>query len=303
MLNGRLLSAMGTAAVVVSMAGLLSGQVPDRPAFDVVSIKRNTSARARVNVAVRPDGGITMLDVPTITLLTRAFPPFIPLEMLGLPGWASTERYDIRTTSPLEYATGAQRADMIRNMLADRYKLLTHVQARQTSVYELVLARSDGDVGAGLTKSDVDCEPIFKEREGNEVTRPPEDGAERAASLPECTLRTMAAETRNRYGDRNGRLGDLLEGESTMDMFARFIRVGVDRPVINKTGLTGTYHFRMNFQQNFGGRGPSALNSAQEDAAPSIFTALQNQLGLKLRVSQGLHDWLVIDRIERPTED
>jgi uncharacterized protein (TIGR03435 family) len=96
--------------------------------FEVVSIKRNTSERAGSNIVLRPNGGLTMLNVATITLLARAFEPTIPREMIGLPGWASNEHYDIRATSSLAHATPAQRATMLRSMLADRFKLLTHVR-------------------------------------------------------------------------------------------------------------------------------------------------------------------------------
>ena len=96
-------------------------------------------------------------------------------------------------------------------------------------------------------------------------------------------------------------MGDLLEGETTMDSLATLLRVPAGRFVVNKTGLPGSYRVRMNFDSTAIRRGPGAASAP--DAGPSVFTAVQEQLGLKLESSRASRDMLVIDRLERPTED
>jgi uncharacterized protein (TIGR03435 family) len=218
------------------------------PTFDVVSIKKNTGALGS-NVSERPDGGFTFLNIPVGFLLARAYPPAVPADMVGLPGWAMSERYDVSATSPLPHPTPEERMAMFQAMLADRLKLTAHMENREQSVYDLVLARRDGRLGPGLTKLDVDCDAQLAERAAaNAGTPPPRPSpTDFTAPPPPCTLRSLNAFLRDRSGDRLGRLGDLLEGETTMARLAGFLRLSVRRTIVNKTGLPGSYRVRMNF--------------------------------------------------------
>jgi len=118
---------------------------------------------------------------------------------------------------------------------------------------------------------------------------------------PPCTLRVVGALLRDGRSDRSGRLGDVLEGDTTMANLAMLLRVSAGRVIVNKTGLPGSYRVRMDFDSMAVRRGPDAAASAPD--APSVFTAVQEQLGLKLESSRALRETLVIDRLERPTED
>ena len=151
-----ILSLIFASAVVVAQSPATS----DDLRYEVASIKRNVSNALGSNgSSERPDGGFTLLNVPMMTLVGRAhFPAIAPIDMVDLPEWSRSDRYDVRATSPLSRpATSQERAAMIRAMLADRVKLVTHVEKRQLSVYDLVLARSDGRLGAGIKPSEVDC--------------------------------------------------------------------------------------------------------------------------------------------------
>jgi len=107
---------------------------------------------------------------------------------------------------------------------------------------------------------------------------------------------------RNRSADFGGQLTELLlEGETTMDNLAASLRFQMGRRVINRTGLAGSYRVKMTFD-GASGRGGPAL-TAPDGASPSIFTAMAEQLGLKLEGSRFDLDTLVIDRVERPTEN
>ena len=106
---------------------------------------------------------------------------------------------------------------------------------------------------------------------------------------------------RDRMGDGQGRLGDLVEGQTTMDSLAFALRMSTGRVVVDKTGLSGSYRVTMNCDCMSARRPPEI--APPPDAPPSVFTALQEQLGLKLESSRALLDALVIDQLERPTEN
>jgi uncharacterized protein (TIGR03435 family) len=239
-------------------------------------------------------------------LIAAAFPPTVPGEIVNLPDWTRTERYDVIATSSLVRATAADSVAMLRAMLADRLKLAAHVEQREVDVYELVLARRDGKLGPGLQRSAVDCDKIDAERDAGVSA---ERAAQQRAQLldlsapPRCLLRTVGAVLRDMRGDHQSALGDLLEGEATMERLAEALRqVGADRMTIDKTGLTGTYRVRMNYDQMALRRGPTVGAGAPESGA-SILVAIQEQLGLKLQPAKMQQPRLVIDHIERPTED
>jgi uncharacterized protein (TIGR03435 family) len=286
---------------------------PAGPTFEVVSIKPNVTDQATgrplgSNVNQRPDGGFTMTNIPVGTLISRAYPFAAPIDMVGLPRWAMSERYDVSATSSLSSPTPDDRTAMLRAILADRFKLAVRIENRAQPAYDLVLARRDGRLGRGIKPVDIDCDArIAAERAAAEAARnagtPPRPQLpDFNAPPPPCTLRTVGASLRDRVGDRQGRLGDLLEGETTMANLADALRPSAGRVVVNKTGLSGSYRVTMNFDSMAARRGPDATGLTT-DGAPSVFTAIQEQLGLKLESSRALRETLVIDRLERPTEN
>ena len=184
-----------------------------------------------------------------------------------------------------------------------------HVEHREEPVYDLVLARRDGRLGSGMKLLDIDCgAQHLAQRAAAEAARDagtPPPAAPRPdfnAPPPACTTRTIGAALRGRGGDGLGQLGDLLEGETTLDDLATTLfRTGTGRFVVNKTGLSASYRVRMNFDMSAGRRGPDIAASGP-DAAPSVFTAVEERQ-LKLVSSRRPREVLVIDRLERPTED
>jgi uncharacterized protein (TIGR03435 family) len=310
---------MGTAASAVWIAGiaahlfvLASAQSPDKgPVFEVVSIKRNAPSPGfnSSGITWRPDGGLTITNVPLATIISRAYQGALPGDMVNLPAWALSEPYDVRATSSLPRATPDDQIAMLRAMLADRFKLVVHMEKREQATYDLVLARSNGRLGSGMTLLDVDCARVVAERTAAaEAARlagtPPPRVSPPDLTLPPspCTLRTVNAVLRDRAGDKQGRLGDLLEGEGTLNDLATTLRFTMVRLVVNKTGLPGSYRMRMNFDMR-SGRGAPTVTAPDADAPPSIFTAIQEQLGLKLETSHSDIDALVIDHVERATEN
>lgn len=147
-----------TVAALALLTMTVAGQSPTgEPVFDVVSIRRNTTTGpggfpvSRPPVEL-PNGGVRLTGVRAGNLLIRAYPTSAGSEIIGLPDWARSESYDVNATSTLSTATPDQRAAMMRAMLADRFKLVAHLEKREQSVLALVLARKDGTLGTGLTK-------------------------------------------------------------------------------------------------------------------------------------------------------
>jgi uncharacterized protein (TIGR03435 family) len=288
--------------LVLACAAPLTAQT-----FDVVSIKRHPPeqgiAALNSDQTQRPDGSITMTNMPAALFISRAY-GIAPVNMAGLPGWAMSERYDFKATASLTVATDDQRAAMMKAMLAERFNLAVHVEQREQSNFDLVLARNDGPLGAGITRSDTDCEKVIAERTAAQAATPqvgPPPRPDLKAPPPPCSFRSLDSRTRNTFGDGGGAQGDLLEGEGTMAMLASLLRLSAGRVVVDKTGLAGSYRVRMTYDQMSARRGPDV--QIPDNAGPSVFVALPEQLGLKLESSKTMVDTLVIDRLERPTEN
>jgi uncharacterized protein (TIGR03435 family) len=232
-----------------------------------------------------------MLNVPAGTFVARAY-GLAPNEMIGLPAWAMSDRYDLLATASLVNPTAEQRAAMLRAVLVDRFKLVAHMESREQETYDLVVARSDGRLGPDLKPSDGDCvAKAAADRAAAEATgrppTPPPGVFDKNAPPPQCSLRMT---------------GDRMEGDTTMENLVRLLRPAVGRPVVDKTGLRGSYRLTLVFDRLAGSRGPQTGEPAP-GAAPSAFTAVQEQLGLKLESSRTMREVLVIDRFERPTEN
>jgi uncharacterized protein (TIGR03435 family) len=281
-------------AALSSDVGTQSPPSSQAPTFDVVSVKPNTTGALGSAVNERPDGGLTMSNLPVSFLIGRAYAPAVPVDMVGLPGWAMSERYDVSATSTSPRATPEERTAMLRAMLADRFKLVVHFEKREQPVYDLVLARSDGRLGPGLQSgSNVDCAArAAAQRAANEAAlaagtpTPRPTPPDLSGPMLQCSFRIMGAR---------------MDGDVPMSTLAFMLRASASRPVVDKTGLTGTYRVTLEHDRMLGLRGPDV--APQTDGPPSVFTAVQEQLGLKLEPSTAERDTLVVDRLERPTEN
>ena len=225
--------------------------------FDVATV-RPSNAEGRGMNNLRDPVQATWTNMPLKVILTQAYRVQSDT-IIGGPAWITTDRWDIiaKTEKP---ATRMQQWDMLKPLLAERFKLQVHTETRQLPEYELVLAKG----GPKLHES------TAAELEANQPSTRIGRGLIDAHGIP-------AAE------------------------FAGFLRSEVGgRPVIDKTGLTGKYDFKVQWvpderQPNGGGDAPPP-----ESTGPSIFSALQ-ELGLKLESIKGPVEVLVIDHVEKPT--
>ena len=263
----------------VTMAALLSTRSQQPPPivdaqFDVVSIKRNTSGPGSSSMRTLPDGTFMMTNGEIVSIVGAASPVPVSLEEItGLPEWTKTERYDI-IAKPADGSnpTREQRAEMMRNMIIDRMKLVAHVEEQERTTFALVLARSDGRLGPNLQRSTLDC---------SQPSAPP------VAPLPDL---------QKRCGMRMGH-GMIESGGITLDQLVRSLGGLAGGRVTNRTGLDGWYSVSLKFAPP----GPHADGSRPDDDAPQFVTALQEQLGLKVVPEKTKVAIFVIDHIERPT--
>lgn len=262
------------------------------PTFDVVSIKPNVpqgDQRAFPGMLQQLNGSLTMTRVTARLILSAAYP--LANNMAGLPDWASRDLFDINATSTLTTTTADDRLTMMRAMLADRFHLLAHMERREVPTFDLLLARADGRLGPGLTRPDLDCDILAKARQAEAA-----EALKRGTVSPPPSFDPNTRPVCSSFLTPTGIVGDM-----TMDTLASLLRPASGRPVVNKTGLAGIYRMNMMFTRNPASDAPSVAPTTADDAL-SVFTAVR-ELGLTLEPSRTERDVLVVDRLERPTEN
>ena len=131
----------------------LSARQP-APAFEVASVKRNTSGGDEGSIGPRP-GGYAMASIPVRLLIVRAY-ELRSFQVVGGPSWIDGERFDLNARAP-ESTPSKEILAMLRTLLAQRFKLVTHVEQREQPVYALVTARGDGRLGPQMKASTLNC--------------------------------------------------------------------------------------------------------------------------------------------------
>ena len=178
---------------VLLAAGALAAQ---EARFEVASLKRNTSGSSSTTMDNRPDG-LVMENGTLRNLIFNAYRPQ-STELVGAPGWLA-DRYDLiaKTTGP---STSEQRAAMLRALLAEELQLRTHYEMREQPVFDLVFARRDRSLGAGIIRTDRDCAAAAAARDaGNPEPAlvmpllPRRTARRRAASVPIAASSSPAA--------------------------------------------------------------------------------------------------------------
>jgi len=268
---------------------LIGPAIDPESRFEVVSIKRSDPS-AQLRLGMTP-GRLDVVGAPVRMLVALVFPVSAD-RVFGWPDGIDAERYTISAKMPDE-APMAARQVAIRNLLKDRFSLVTHQETRELPVYNLVLARSDGRLGPAIKESSAECQAAAKEyftalRSGAPVQVPP-------PAIARCVTSQPGIGTFGLQGQAIGSLVNLLP---------QF----VGRQVIDRTGLTALYDLTLKWTPE-AAIGTSSLGLPQapqppaDPDAPNIFTALQEQLGLKLENGRGPVEVVVIDRLEKPTLD
>jgi bla regulator protein blaR1 len=248
-------------------------------AFDVVSVKPNLSGDLKVRLQAMPGGRFIATNAPLRTLIREAY-ALHGSQISGGPGWFDSDRFDIVAKSE-NNPTPLQMRVMLRALLAERFQLRVHTETRDLPLYVLVLARSDGRLGPHLRHTGADCSPA----------------PEWLGSGPP-PIRDAAAPCRSASPGTGGAMR--FRG-ITLEAFATFLATPVRRPVVDRTGLSGDFDIELDMSAEFGPPPPppGVPDAFDRTSAPSIFTTVQEQLGLRLDARRGPVDVMVIDRAER----
>jgi uncharacterized protein (TIGR03435 family) len=240
--------------------------------FEVASIKRNASGpRAGSGSSVRPGGLFNATNVPLDRLIRIAY-DVLGFQLIGAPERVREDRFDIAAKSNAD-ATRDQTLVMLQALLKDRFRLALRMEKREMPAYALVLARSDSRLGPTLLRVPDDCDTPAG--------------------------RKAAAEHRAAWRPSVPRGGTTTNGQCQgMVAFARNLSSLVEMPVIDKTGLHGRFDYAFAYDPS-----PGATGTAIDPNLPSLFTALSDQLGLKLDRGRESVQVLVIESVQPPAEN
>jgi uncharacterized protein (TIGR03435 family) len=243
------------------------------PQFDIISVRPAKDTMTRMQFT--PDG-LRATGVTVRFLLYEGYGGINHEQVIGEPAWTNTDGFDIEAkVAPadlptLNKMTFEQRRTMFQSILTDRFKLVVHHETRELPIYVLSVAKG---------------------------------GPKLKPSAPD----DPAAPTPRRRGMMINN-GEVTANNAQLSMLVTVLSRTLGRTVIDKTGLSGTYDFSLTFAPEDGGSqqpgaAGGALPASPSDSAPSIFTAMQEQLGLKLESTKGPVDVIVIDHIEKPSEN
>jgi uncharacterized protein (TIGR03435 family) len=271
-------------------------QTPDAkpPAFEVASIKPHKSGDQASSIMVQPGGRYTATNA-TLRLLVRTAYGAHDDQIVGGPNWTSSERFDVigkAEGNPPTTTFRDQARLMLRQLLADRFKLGLHHETRDISVYALVIAKRDGKLGPQLRPANAaDCRATKAPNPAaSTASNPNTPGFIEFDSLP-CSAGFS-------------RQGHLAARTTIFSTFVTGLSNWTDRLVFDHTGLAGTFDWDLQWRpEPLTGDLPNATSDRSFDAGVSLVTALQEQLGLKLESTKGPVDVLVIDHVEQPTVD
>ncbi len=246
--------------------------------FEVESVKPNRTGDANMGAAAQPGGRFIARNVPVQFLIQAAY------DLKGFqiaPGsfsWISTDRFDITAKGPEGTPNGFEPLKpMLRSLLASRFKLAVHFETRESPIFELVAAK--GGLKLSAPKDTTCVAPDPKNPQPRE-RRPLCDNIRAAKGLVEA------------HGIVMPRLAAVLSDV-------------LGRPVVDKTGFIGTFDARLEFAPDETPVDPGSGDRvpATDLQKPSIVTVLQEQLGVKAQASKGPVQVMVIDSVERPTEN
>jgi bla regulator protein BlaR1 len=265
-------SAKGVAASTMALTALLLAsslaprwiafaQTPTRQSFEVAAIKPGDPTIQFGGLRIAPGGRFTTNSASLQMLIGFAY-DVRNHQIAGGPNWLETAKFTIDAKAgssvqiPPGLASNTPIRLMLQSLLANRFRLVVHQEAREQQVYELVVNRGG----------------------------------------PKLRDATSSLHARQQ-GLRMGR-GEFTGTASPLSLLVNQLSQQLGRTVIDKTGLTGTYDFTLKWTPDAGTQAPDSATA--EQSGPSIFTAVQEQLGLKLQSAKGPVEMIVIDHVEKP---
>ncbi len=232
------------------------------PSFEVASIKPNRT-NSPVSFKFEILGRRLTGRNVTAKLLTRIAWRLQDFQITGGPAWFSSDGFDVDAAAERPVAS-SQMPLLLQSLLADRFKLTSHRTTRESVVYALVTGK-----GAPKIKLSADQSPFVGDHP---------EGARDGPALTAANMRVTSP-------------GNLIGEAVPMSLFVSLLSQQVGRPVVNKTGLTARYDIDLRWTPD----------AADASSGPSVFTAIQEQLGLRLESARGPVEVLIIDHIEKPS--
>jgi uncharacterized protein (TIGR03435 family) len=288
------------AFIILPVCGILAQQA-GRPQFEVTAVKLNTGCGGpgRGSGGASSPGRVTLECAELRDLILTAYaiygngansgPRSFRMPVLGGPGWVDSDRFDIAAKAEGNPAPSQMYGPMLQALLEDRFQLKVHRETKELPVYFLTTTKG----GPKLRQA----------REGScvvsDINHPAPSPAPGASNPRTCGSESTGPEgTFDMYG-------------ATIADLCTQLAIRLDRDVIDKTGLAGMFDIHLEASRGdlfprfvagrSTGKGDSPPLAGDPAAGPSIFTALQQQLGLKLESGKGPADVIVIDRVEKPS--
>jgi bla regulator protein blaR1 len=272
-------------------AGTVPAPDPNVPlSFEAASVKPSAAKNPGIGIRRQPGGRLDTFNTPVKLLITFAY-QVQDYQLSGGPGWISSDRFDIVAKFPgdppaIVPGSGADHMMLaMRTLLADRFKLVVHKETRQLDTYALSLVRP-GQPGPALKPASGDCSPAaFAARRGGP---PPAPGT----PFPVCGMQQGP--------------GRIRFGGFPLSLFATGISNRLGRATVDHTGLAGNWDFELTFAAEVppaGALPPGVDPPAVDPNAPDLFTAVREQLGIKIDSTKGPVEVLVIDSVSQPTPD
>jgi uncharacterized protein (TIGR03435 family) len=261
-------------AITVAFAGAQT-ESSNRPEFEVASIKPSKPG-TRTTFGVG-NGGASEANVSLKALMAFAY-RLQEYQILGGPSWVGSDRFDIEARAADRKADPDQLRLMLQSLFADRFKLALHRETKPSNVFALVVAKNGPKIKLSTDQFSPDA-----------------NGPSPPGSGPGHGVIRMT-------------FGNIIGNAVSISHFVSLLSQRLDRPVVDKTSLTGRFDIRLRWTPDVGENplspsGDPLPQAPTDPSAPSIFAAIQEQLGLKLEAAKGRVEFLVIDHVERPSEN
>lgn len=284
-------------AVAAVAAGLFSAaaqtQTPARAGFEVASIKLNPACRGGRSSGPPTPGRLEITCASLQDLIQQAYGTFANgpkftlkrLRITGGPAWVESDVYTITAKADGGTPIWQMNGPMLQALLEERFALKLHRETREGSVYDLTIAKGGPKLKA---TPEGGCVPFDLNQ--NRMPGPPAPGEPRVRYCG--SMQTMS----------NGGKNIMNGWGATLSNLAGMLSPGVGRDIIDKTGLTGLFDYRLEFSRDEV-RAETNPGEASTPEGSSLFTAIEEQLGLKLVSAKGPVEYVVIDHVERPTDN
>ena len=264
-----------TAVATIAAVAALPAQV-----FEVASVKPNKSGDTAVSFRLQPGGRLNALNV-TVRDLVRFAYVVQPFLIEGGPGWIDSDRFDVVAKVageivPVPPGQMGPVQKMMQNLLAERFALKVRRETKDAPAYALVLGRSDRRLGPQITPSIVDCAALLRAQFAGGRGGPPTA----PGGGQQCRLSTAGS-------------GSVMARDVSIPQLAQLLSGQLQRHVLDVTELTGLFSFDLSF----------ATDQSSDADRPSLFTALQEQLGLKLESRRAPQEMLIVESVQQPTAD